>query len=244
MDHNGTEHDGQTWDEQREWLSAYTDGELAADETRQLEAHIATCAACRNELAALRQVRAVLRALPEPRLPRSFTLPPSGPLPVPAAALARRQQAERHRSPMLARATQWAGGVAAAAGLALVLGSALVGLGGHSAASSSEGGTASSGSYSPYIPPTATSRNAGAAVAPRNTSSAAQSAPASTRGPEASTATATPAPSAQAEHSMFEGGSSGGDAPIAPLTGAGLLVGGGALLIGGRVAERRHKRRS
>ena len=244
MDHNGTQHDGQTWDEQRERLSAYSDGELTADETRQLEAHIATCAACRNELAALRQVQALLRAMPEPHLPRSFVLPPSGPIPVPVATLARRQHAERRHASVLTRATQWAGGVAAAAGLALVLGSAIVGLGVHSGASSSAGVPAASSSFSSSGSPSGTSSNGGAAVGPHVTSSAARSpAAAAAHAPEADTAgaaTATAAATAQPASSPMTGSPSSGDVPIAPLTGAGLIVGGGALLIGGRRAERRH----
>ncbi|HKS68809.1 MAG TPA: zf-HC2 domain-containing protein, partial [Ktedonobacterales bacterium] len=59
----------------RERLSAYLDGELAPGDDAALERHLATCAECRDELAGLREVRALLRALPQPALPRSFALP-------------------------------------------------------------------------------------------------------------------------------------------------------------------------
>ena len=58
-----------------EALSAYLDGALDGAERDALERHLATCEACRAELAGLRRVGALLRALPEPALPRSFTLP-------------------------------------------------------------------------------------------------------------------------------------------------------------------------
>lgn len=55
-------------------LSAYADGRLGATESRALEAHLATCAACQAELAGLRAVRDALRALPQVDQPRSFRL--------------------------------------------------------------------------------------------------------------------------------------------------------------------------
>jgi negative regulator of sigma E activity len=66
------EHD---WEHQREQLSALLDNELGTQERAELEAHLATCADCRAELASLQRARSLLRALPQPSLPRSFTLP-------------------------------------------------------------------------------------------------------------------------------------------------------------------------
>ena len=63
------------WEQQREQLSALLDNQLDAQERGALEAHLRDCAECQAELASLRQTRALLRALPQPALPRNFTLP-------------------------------------------------------------------------------------------------------------------------------------------------------------------------
>ena len=56
-------------------LSALLDGEVSAEEKTRWEAHLATCQRCQQELASLRRTVALLRALPQPALPRSFALP-------------------------------------------------------------------------------------------------------------------------------------------------------------------------
>jgi hypothetical protein len=114
-------------------LSAYLDGMLDANARARLEAHLADCAACRQQLAELRRVRALMRALPQPALPRSFLLPveapqPASSAPTPAAptplqaARGRRQTVTR-----VARAAQWLGGIAAVLGLALLISTAVLG---------------------------------------------------------------------------------------------------------------------
>lgn len=65
-----------------EQLSALLDGEISAEERTQWEAHLATCQRCQQELASLRQTVALLRALPQPALPRSFELPAESAEPV------------------------------------------------------------------------------------------------------------------------------------------------------------------
>ena len=55
-------------------LSAYLDAQATADERRRVEAHLEACAACRNELAGLRQTVTLLQALPRIPVPRAFTL--------------------------------------------------------------------------------------------------------------------------------------------------------------------------
>ncbi len=57
-----------------ELLSAYVDGQITATERTQVEAHLQTCAACRSELASLRNTVALLQALPRVSVPRAFTL--------------------------------------------------------------------------------------------------------------------------------------------------------------------------
>lgn len=56
-----------------EQLSASLDGQ--AEEQSQIEGHLKSCDQCRQRLTDLRQTVALLRALPQPELPRSFMLP-------------------------------------------------------------------------------------------------------------------------------------------------------------------------
>ncbi len=60
-------------------LSAYIDGQLSAEEQAQSEEHLRTCELCQQQLTELRQMVALLHALPQPQLPRSFTLPVTEP---------------------------------------------------------------------------------------------------------------------------------------------------------------------
>ncbi len=57
-----------------EELSAYIDGQLAPAARTRLEAHIETCAGCRDALAELRSLQRTLGALPQAQAPRSFAL--------------------------------------------------------------------------------------------------------------------------------------------------------------------------
>ncbi len=58
-------------------LSAYLDDRLDAPARRRIDRHIAGCARCRDELAAIRQTRDLLRRVQPIRAPRSFALRPS-----------------------------------------------------------------------------------------------------------------------------------------------------------------------
>lgn len=53
----------------RPQLEAYLDGELDRTTVGELESHLATCVACRAELASLEALRGALRALPRHRAP-------------------------------------------------------------------------------------------------------------------------------------------------------------------------------
>ena len=67
-------------------LSAYIDGQLSPEEQTQTEIHLQNCVVCQQQLAELRQTVALLHALPQPPLPRSFVLPTAEPALVPSQA--------------------------------------------------------------------------------------------------------------------------------------------------------------
>lgn len=67
-----------------EQLSALLDREASAEEQAQWQAHVSTCPQCQQALTALRQTVAMLHALPQPTLPRSFVLPVESAEPQPA----------------------------------------------------------------------------------------------------------------------------------------------------------------
>ncbi len=57
-----------------EQLSAFLDRQLSAQEETEYTAHLHTCQRCSQALADLKQTVALLHALPQPALPRSFVL--------------------------------------------------------------------------------------------------------------------------------------------------------------------------
>lgn len=58
--------------EERFLLSACADGELNAAERERLDGHLASCAPCRAELAALRSLKSAVTALPRRAMPSSL----------------------------------------------------------------------------------------------------------------------------------------------------------------------------
>jgi hypothetical protein len=58
-----------------EQLSAFLDKQLAPQEQAALDAHVSTCQECQGKLADLRLTVALVRALPQEEVPRSFVLP-------------------------------------------------------------------------------------------------------------------------------------------------------------------------
>jgi anti-sigma factor RsiW len=208
-----------------EALSAYLDDALDSAERDTLERHLATCETCRAELAGLRRVGALLRALPEPALPRSFTLPATTPRSGKSGA--------PRRAPVWARPAQWAGGLAAALGAGLLVagiihptyGGALNSNAPNRQGVFSQGGasSATTPSHSPTY-----DQNTGAVTAsppPAGAGSVPSQEPTPTYGPE------------------YQGASEnqGAGSPLVP-TGATLLVGGGAALAAGTVSRRRTRR--
>ncbi len=60
-----------------EMLDAFVDGELGRSEAARVEAHLPSCASCREAVAATRALKASLVALPQAPAPRSFRLTPA-----------------------------------------------------------------------------------------------------------------------------------------------------------------------
>jgi len=58
-----------------ERLSAFLDKQLAPQEQAAFDAHVSTCQECQGKLADLRLTVALVRALPQEEVPRSFVLP-------------------------------------------------------------------------------------------------------------------------------------------------------------------------
>lgn len=205
------------WDLQRERLSAYLDGEVSADERTTLEAHLPSCEQCQRELAAYRQMRALLGALPAPSLPRSFTLPAQ---PV--------RDMRPRRAPAWSRPAQAIGSIAAMVGLSLLLSASLPHMG---TARSVAGASTSSGASAEHMPKSAATLSpSGASPTVQSGASATAPTPAQTPmyGPEFSSGN-TVAP-AQSEF------------PVAPVSGGVLLVGGVATATAGSLARRRARR--
>lgn len=69
-----------------EQLSAFLDKQLTPQEQVFFDAHLQNCPRCQSALAQLRHTVVLLHAMPQPELPRSFTLPAaSAPRQIPAA---------------------------------------------------------------------------------------------------------------------------------------------------------------
>lgn len=201
------------WDAQRERLSAYLDGELSAEERANLEAHLSGCAECARELAALRQTKALLGALPAPALPRSFSLPEKlRPLPAPRAV-----------APRWSRPLQALGGLAAMIGLGFLITSAFP----HVINNANSGASyAPSASYGDI----ATGGAATAGAAP------------STATPKGTgTSSGIEAPAHTPAHTTPGGQRVTEPFPVLPVTGGVLLVGGAAALTLGSLARRRSR---
>ncbi len=154
------------WEQQREQLSALLDNQLDEQERAALEAHLRDCAECQAELASLQQTRALLRALPQPTLPRNFSLsldvaveepPAAGPVHQPASQPAQHPRSlphtreQRWKRPV--QVMQWLSTVAAVLGLILLCSSAFSSV--HFAASGASNTAASAPQATRYsTPPT------------------------------------------------------------------------------------------
>jgi hypothetical protein len=114
-----------------EHLSGYVDGTLATDERAEVDAHLATCATCRDEIELATRAVTMLRELPEVPVPFGVTSP--------LMAEAGKERTSRARRSWGGR-TQWAAGLAAAAALVAVVAVALPRLGREARTESAGGG--------------------------------------------------------------------------------------------------------
>ena len=206
------------WELQRERLSAYLDSEVSADERASLEAHLPVCETCQRELAALRQMRTLLAALPTPSLPRSFALPAQ-----PAGVEGWR------RAPVWSRPAQVIGSIAAMVGLGLLVSASLP----HMDSSRSVAGAATSaGAPAQHLPANA------ATLAPSGTAPAQQIGSATTAPSTVQTPVYGPDSNAQRETPA----ANTPPFPLVPVSGGVLLVGGVATAAAGSLARRRARR--
>lgn len=187
------------WERQREQLSALLDNELDEQEHAELAAHLPTCADCRAELESLQRARALLRALPQPALPRSFALSlQAAPLPAQprqpvapartASGTTRRPGntppatiSNRRRYPV--RTLQWISTIAAVLGIVLLCSSAfsILRFGGYATSTSSNAAPVTSGydqtSGTTYPTPRATNTQPGLKTPAPTTASPASTPP-------------------------------------------------------------------
>jgi hypothetical protein len=116
-----------------EQLSGYVDGTLGTDERAEVDAHLATCATCREEIELSTRALTLLRELPDVPVPFGTTRP--------VMAEAGKERGSRRRRSW-GRGTQWAAGLAAAAALVAVVAVALPRVGEVAQMESAAGGGA------------------------------------------------------------------------------------------------------
>ena len=122
-----------------EQLSAFLDKQLTPQEQAFFDAHLQSCQRCQGMLGELRRTVALLHAMPQPTLPRSFTLP---------AGIAQIQVPRQQPQPVqqrrvlryaLQRSVRAVSTLAAAAAVIVILSGLLAGLQFHGGASESAG---------------------------------------------------------------------------------------------------------
>jgi hypothetical protein len=117
----------------QEQLSGYVDGTLGTEERAEVDAHLATCPTCREEIELSTRALTMLRELPDVPVPFGTTRP--------VMAEAGKERASRGRRSW-GRGTQWAAGLAAAAALVAAVAVALPRVGGVDQMESAAGGGA------------------------------------------------------------------------------------------------------
>jgi predicted anti-sigma-YlaC factor YlaD len=116
-----------------EQLAGYVDGTLETDERAEVDAHLATCPTCREEIELSSRAVTMLRELPEVPVPFGTTRP--------VLAEVGKERTSRTRRSWGGR-TQWAAGLAAAAVLVAVVAVALPRIGEMAPVESAAGGGA------------------------------------------------------------------------------------------------------
>ncbi|MGO8949093.1 MAG: zf-HC2 domain-containing protein [Ktedonobacterales bacterium] len=230
----GGYHKHSDWEQRLEELSAYLDSELDETERATLEQHLSTCEECRRALEELRQTRALLRALPEPALPRSFRLPETGAVPE-SISRGRGGTAASYRVERVwpLRALQYIGGMVAVLGLFILITAAL---------------------QSPHMTSSAASPSLRAPAAnSSSTDQASQTRPAPLASPsvespissQAGVATQSPVattPTGYGPSLVPSNGTLSNPLPLDLIAGAALAIGGGGFFVTGTVLIRRRSR--
>jgi Putative zinc-finger len=229
------------WDAQREMLSAFLDGRLTAEEDEALRRHLETCSRCHEELNELRRTVALLRALPQPALPRSFALPVHVQVsPAHAALPAAREGRGRVGSPW-PRVAQWAGGLVAAAGLIV----GIVGLAGQVPYATPRAASSESGAFAPQQPahdaPSAAASSADGSSTPAH---AVVNGTMATHAPAAPTVVLVPTPTQVGNSSRALARQADGPLqpfPALPIAGSALVIVGATTYAAGTRSRRRQR---
>ena len=155
-------------------LSAFIDKQLSEQELAACHSHLETCQQCQSALASLKQTVAFLQALPQPALPRSFTLPEGitylQERPEPHS---QREQQARANPPVrrrsgayyIQRSLRVASTIAAVIGLAFLLSGIIPLLPHGGGASTSSGVNTASSQQRPSLAPASNTSTSGAATA-------------------------------------------------------------------------------
>ena len=219
-----------------EQLSAFLDKQLSSQEQAIVDAHLRDCQQCQQALAELRQTVALLHALPQVEVPRSFTLPAriaavqeqpvhTNPVATPIS------QSKRARQNSVQRAVRVVSTLAAVLGLIFILSSFVTALP-HEGSTSSTASSGAANTASPRATTHITTPNLNptpkAGIQPGGAGSPAVH----------PSKTPTPTPTPMPAHAVRQGtqtstGSPGQPAPVVlDLSGpAGHLVIGSALLV-------------
>ena len=236
-----------------EQLSAFLDKQLTPQEQAFFDAHLQSCQRCQNALTELRRTVTLLHAMPQPQLPRSFTLPAT--LSQTQTARPQPQPARQGRvlSYTLQRTVRTVSTLAAAVAIIFILSGLLANVhpgGGETTSAGPVYGTKSNGTvHSPAAEPDATKGAQAQGSTPRAVGTPTMNGH-QTGTPKASSATTpTPVPTSTPANGVSNGTGTTGPPTLPPALDLGQPEGRltlGALLlllsIAGLIATRRRRR--